>query len=71
MDEFRCEITSLFTPRYLAGNANALPLRRNKSPHDPTANLEDQETVFVRPLALEQPDMRDCASDARAPPSIV
>ncbi|KER22336.1 hypothetical protein T265_14883, partial [Opisthorchis viverrini] len=43
----------------LAGNANALPFLRNKSPHVPTPNLEGQETVFVRRLTIDQPGMRD------------
>ncbi|KER26156.1 hypothetical protein T265_06516 [Opisthorchis viverrini] len=43
----------------LAGNANALPFLQNKSPHVPTPNLEGQETVFVRPLPMDQPGMRD------------
>ncbi|KER32196.1 hypothetical protein T265_01631 [Opisthorchis viverrini] len=43
----------------LAGNANVLPFLRNKSPHVPTPNLEGQETVFVRPLTIDQPGMRD------------
>ncbi|KAG5451311.1 hypothetical protein CSKR_112993 [Clonorchis sinensis] len=46
--------------RCLAGNANALLFLRNNSPHAPTPNLEDQETVFVRPLAIDQPGMRLC-----------
>ncbi|KER27242.1 hypothetical protein T265_05645 [Opisthorchis viverrini] len=47
--------------RCLAGNANALPFLRNKSPHVPIPNLEGQETVFVRPLTIDQPGMRDIA----------
>ncbi|KER27071.1 LOW QUALITY PROTEIN: hypothetical protein T265_13882 [Opisthorchis viverrini] len=43
----------------LAGNANALPFLRNKLPHVPTRNMEGQETVFVRPLTIDQPGMRD------------
>ncbi|KAG5446481.1 hypothetical protein CSKR_112210 [Clonorchis sinensis] len=39
--------------RCLAGNASALPFLRKKSPHVPTPNLEDQGTVFVRPLAID------------------
>ncbi|KER23720.1 hypothetical protein T265_08446 [Opisthorchis viverrini] len=38
--------------------------------HVPTPNLEDQETVFVRPLTIDQPGMRDSVSVARTPPSI-
>ncbi|KAG5442937.1 hypothetical protein CSKR_104780 [Clonorchis sinensis] len=44
----------------LAGNANALPFLWNKPPHVPTPNLEDQETVFVRPLTIDQPGMSFC-----------
>ncbi|GAA49674.1 hypothetical protein CLF_108887, partial [Clonorchis sinensis] len=33
-------------------------------------NLEGQETVFVRPLPMDQPGMRDSVSVTRAPPSI-
>ncbi|KER19683.1 hypothetical protein T265_11610 [Opisthorchis viverrini] len=39
--------------RYLAGNASALPFRRNKSLHVPTPNMKDQD-LFVGP------GMRDC-----------
>ncbi|KAG5443756.1 hypothetical protein CSKR_111011 [Clonorchis sinensis] len=53
-----------------AGNVNALPFLRNKSPHVPTPNLEDQETVFVRPLAIDQPGMRDSVSVVGTPLSI-
>ncbi|KAG5443411.1 hypothetical protein CSKR_109938 [Clonorchis sinensis] len=56
--------------RCLAGNANALLFLRNNSPHVPTPNLEDQETVFVRPLAIDQPGMRDSVSVAGTLPSI-
>ncbi|KAG5454191.1 hypothetical protein CSKR_111153, partial [Clonorchis sinensis] len=56
--------------RCLAGNANALLFLRNNSPHVPTPNLEDQETVFVRPLAIDQPGMRDSVSVAETLPSI-
>ncbi|KER28782.1 hypothetical protein T265_04473 [Opisthorchis viverrini] len=44
--------------QWLARNANALPFPRNKSPHVPTPNMEGQETVFVRPLPMDQPGMR-------------
>ncbi|KAG5447312.1 hypothetical protein CSKR_110159 [Clonorchis sinensis] len=54
--------------RCLAGNANTLLFLRDKSPDVPTANLEDQETVFVRPLSTDQPRMRDSVSVARTPP---
>ncbi|KER28898.1 LOW QUALITY PROTEIN: hypothetical protein T265_13493, partial [Opisthorchis viverrini] len=30
-----------------------------QSPHVPTPNLEDQETVFVRPLTIDQPGIGD------------
>ncbi|KER25008.1 hypothetical protein T265_07460 [Opisthorchis viverrini] len=50
--------------RCLAGNANALPFLRNKSPHVPTPNLEGHETVFVRPLTIDQPGVRDSVSVA-------
>ncbi|KER32052.1 hypothetical protein T265_01829 [Opisthorchis viverrini] len=36
--------------------------------HVPTPNLEGQETVFVGPLPMDQPGMRNCV--ARTPPSI-
>ncbi|KER28826.1 hypothetical protein T265_04432 [Opisthorchis viverrini] len=49
--------------RCLAGNANALPFLRNKSPHVPTPNLEGQETVFVRPLTIDQPGVRDSSRE--------
>ncbi|KAG5446645.1 hypothetical protein CSKR_108303 [Clonorchis sinensis] len=55
--------------RCLAGNANALLFLRNNSPHVPTPNLEDQETMFVRPLAIDQPGMRDSVSVAGTLPS--
>ncbi|KER23739.1 hypothetical protein T265_08430 [Opisthorchis viverrini] len=35
------------------------------------SNLEGQETVFVRPLPMDQPGMRDCVSIVRKLPSIV
>ncbi|KAG5453908.1 hypothetical protein CSKR_111430 [Clonorchis sinensis] len=57
--------------RCLAGNANALLFLRNNSPHVPTPNLEDQETVFVRPLAIDQLGMRDSVSVAGTLPRIV
>ncbi|KER20312.1 hypothetical protein T265_11119 [Opisthorchis viverrini] len=38
--------------------------------HVPTPNLEDQETVFVRPLTIDQPGMRDSVSIVQTPPSI-
>ncbi|KER28788.1 hypothetical protein T265_13518, partial [Opisthorchis viverrini] len=44
--------------RCLTGNANTLPFLRIKSPHVPTPNLEGQETVFVRPLTIDQPGVR-------------
>ncbi|KAG5449065.1 hypothetical protein CSKR_100278 [Clonorchis sinensis] len=47
------------TQRCWAGNANVLPFLRDKSPHVPTPNLENQETVFVIPLTTEQPGVRD------------
>ncbi|KAG5446839.1 hypothetical protein CSKR_112407 [Clonorchis sinensis] len=56
--------------RCLAGNANVIPFLRNMSPHVPTPNLEDQETVFVRPLTIDQPGMRDSVSVAGTPPRI-
>ncbi|KAG5448834.1 hypothetical protein CSKR_103516, partial [Clonorchis sinensis] len=56
--------------RCLPGNAKALPFLRKKSPYIPTPNLEDQETVFVRPLAIDQPGMRGSVSVAGTPPSI-
>ncbi|KAG5449157.1 hypothetical protein CSKR_104741 [Clonorchis sinensis] len=56
--------------RCLAGNANALLFLRNNSPHVPTPDLEDQETVFVRPLAIDQPGMRDSVGVAGTLPSI-
>ncbi|KER25832.1 hypothetical protein T265_06803 [Opisthorchis viverrini] len=31
-----------------------------QSPHVPTPNLEGQETVFVRPLTIDQPGVGDC-----------
>ncbi|KAG5448600.1 hypothetical protein CSKR_104022 [Clonorchis sinensis] len=31
---------------------------------DPTHNLKSQETAFVRPLTMNQPDMRDCEGHA-------
>ncbi|KAG5447306.1 hypothetical protein CSKR_110153 [Clonorchis sinensis] len=52
--------------RCLAGNANALLFLRNNSPHVPTPNLEDQETVFVRPITRNQPGMKDSVSVAGA-----
>ncbi|KER24375.1 hypothetical protein T265_07934 [Opisthorchis viverrini] len=54
--------------RCLAGNANALPFLWNKSPHVPSPNLEGQETVFVRPLTIDQPGMRDSVSVSRYSP---
>ncbi|KAG5441216.1 hypothetical protein CSKR_102430 [Clonorchis sinensis] len=56
--------------RCLAGNTNALLFLRNNSPPVPTPNLEDQETVFVRPLAIDQLGMRDSVSVAGTLPSI-
>ncbi|KAG5446366.1 hypothetical protein CSKR_113691 [Clonorchis sinensis] len=56
--------------RRLAGNASALPFPRNKSPNVPTPNLKDQKTVFVRPLTIDQPGMRDTLSVAGTPSSI-
>ncbi|KAG5452994.1 hypothetical protein CSKR_110357, partial [Clonorchis sinensis] len=53
--------------RCLAGNANALPFLRNRLPYVPTPNLEDQETVFIRPLAIDQPGMKDSVSVAGTP----
>ncbi|KAG5444909.1 hypothetical protein CSKR_103578 [Clonorchis sinensis] len=52
--------------RCLAGNANAF--LRHKSPHVPTFNLEGQETVFVRPLTIDQPGMRNSVCVAGTPP---
>ncbi|KAG5447284.1 Heat shock cognate 71 kDa protein [Clonorchis sinensis] len=37
--------------------------------HVPTPNLEGQETMFIRPLPMDQPGMRDSVSVTRAPPS--
>ncbi|KAG5443242.1 hypothetical protein CSKR_111060 [Clonorchis sinensis] len=48
--------------RSLVENANALPFLRNRSPHVPTPNPEGQETVFVRPLTIDQLGMRDSVS---------
>ncbi|KAG5446624.1 hypothetical protein CSKR_112416 [Clonorchis sinensis] len=56
--------------RCLAANANGSPFLRNKSAHVPTPNLEDQEAVFVRPVDIDQPGMRDSVSVAGTPPSI-
>ncbi|KAG5453654.1 hypothetical protein CSKR_105783 [Clonorchis sinensis] len=36
--------------------------------HVPTPNLEGQETVFVRPLPMDQSGMRDSVSVTRTPP---
>ncbi|KER22754.1 hypothetical protein T265_09200 [Opisthorchis viverrini] len=63
-DLFESLIVKKRIKRCLVGNANALPFLRNKSPHVPTPNLEGQETVFVRPLTIDQPGMRDSVSVA-------
>ncbi|KAG5444904.1 hypothetical protein CSKR_103583 [Clonorchis sinensis] len=54
--------------RCLAGNTNALPFLRNKSPHVQTFNVKDHEAVFIRPLSIDQPGMRDFVSVAGTPP---
>ncbi|KAG5453161.1 hypothetical protein CSKR_106989 [Clonorchis sinensis] len=43
----------------LAGNAKALPFLLGKSPHVPTPNLEEQETVFLTPPVIDQLGMKD------------
>ncbi|KAG5447051.1 hypothetical protein CSKR_108900 [Clonorchis sinensis] len=53
---WKCKCITIFTEHFAT--------------HVPTPNLEGQETVFVRPLPMDQPGMRDSVSVTRAPPSI-
>ncbi|KAG5441004.1 hypothetical protein CSKR_101233 [Clonorchis sinensis] len=42
-----------------------LQFSQNKSPHVRAPNLEDQDTVYVRPLTTDQPGMRDSVNVTR------
>ncbi|KER29868.1 hypothetical protein T265_03565 [Opisthorchis viverrini] len=46
-----------------------IPEQLTKLPHVSTPNLEGQETVFVKPLTIDQPVMRDSLSKSHSGPN--